>query len=229
MCLLHSAWEEWAELKYSGHKSDLASLCLLLLWRMSTAKKLNLLHHHKDIYDKCNSDVLFLKVKILILVSHALVLYQCGSIYINGLSHCFLDVHGHRTHFNETKHRVAGIIEKVLRHWDSSATKVKFSLCKLNMGILQWVRAEAWKSSTEWWERLKQYGQKHAVYARPWTELLCLTGEMGEQRVSLDYSVHAHDIKDKAMLNTRLTLRERMTHLWGLFSPWTRDCSGKLL
>lgn len=86
----------------------------------------------------------------LILVLYELVLYQCGSIYINGLSHWFPDIHGHSIHFSEMRHRVAGIIEKVLRHWDTSATEVKLFLCKLNMGILQWVRAEAWKSSTEW-------------------------------------------------------------------------------
>lgn len=80
-----------------------------------------------------------------------------------------------------------------------------------------------------WGESLKHKGQKFAVCPRPWTKLLCFTGESGEQSISLDYAVHTCDIKDKPVLRTGLTLWERMTHLWGFFSPWTRDGSGKLL
>ena len=41
--------------------------------------------------------------------------------------------------------------------------------------------------------------------------------------------MHTSDIKNKWILSTGLTLWKHTTHLWGLFSPRTRNCSGKLL
>lgn len=116
------------------------------------------------------------------------------------------------THFIGTWLRVAGIIEKFLRHWIPVPTESHFPFARW-----PWL---FYRESELRQERAALSGGKmlETLKAEAWsccktrTELLCCTGEAGEQSTDTDTC----GIKDKPTPGTGLTLWEHMTHLWGI-------------